>query len=264
MDGWIKLHRKILENPIVTKDTEHLSVWIYLLVNATHKEVSTVFKGEKITLKPGQLITGRKAISDRLHISESKVQRILKRFESDQQIEQQTSNKNRLITIVNWDIYQNAEQQNEQPVNGKRTASEQQVNTNKNDKNVKNEKKDNIDYQQIADMYNNTCISFPKLIRLSDSRKRAIKARLRTYSIEDFQKLFEMAEQSDFLKGKGNENWSATFDWLIKDSNMVKVLDGNYRNKGDKDYEQSSNEVRRTASDYYKEFLRCGESDGYS
>ena len=39
-----------------------------------------------------------------------------------------------------------------------------------------------------------------------------------------------MAEQSDFLKGKNDRNWSATFDWLIKDSNMAKVLDGNYKN----------------------------------
>ena len=90
---------------------------------------------------------------------------------------------------------------------------------------------DRIDYQQIADMYNNTCVSFPRLTKLSDARKRAIKARLNTYSVEDFQKLFTMAEESDFLKGKNNRNWSANFDWLIKDSNMAKVLDGNYTKK---------------------------------
>ena len=42
--------------------------------------------------------------------------------------------------------------------------------------------------------------------------------------------MFEMAEASDFLKGKNPRNWSATFDWLIKDANLVKVLDGNYAN----------------------------------
>ena len=40
--------------------------------------------------------------------------------------------------------------------------------------------------------------------------------------------LFEKAENSSFLKGANNRNWSATFDWLIKDSNMAKTLDGNY------------------------------------
>ena len=90
---------------------------------------------------------------------------------------------------------------------------------------------DKINYQQIADMYNNTCVSFPRLTKLSDARKKAIKARLNTYTVEDFQKLFTMAEESDFLKGKNNSNWSANFDWLIKDSNMAKVLDGNYTEK---------------------------------
>ena len=88
-------------------------------------------------MKPGQLITGRKVLSSELKIDENKVTRILKTFENEQQIEQQTSNKNRLITIVSWDVYQKGEQQNNQQVNNKRTTDEQQVNTNKNNKNIK-------------------------------------------------------------------------------------------------------------------------------
>ena len=80
-------------------------------------------------------------------------------------------------------------------------------------------------------MYNETCVSFPKCTALSESRKKAIKARLKTYSVSDFRKLFEKAQKSSFLKGKNNSNWSANFDWLIKDGNMVKVLDGNYDDK---------------------------------
>lgn len=95
-----------------------------------------------------------------------------------------------------------------------------------NDGDSDNDRK--INYQLIADMYNNTCVSFPRLTKLSDARKKAIKARLNTYTVEDFQKLFELAESSSFLKGQNNRNWSATFDWLIKDTNMAKVLDGNY------------------------------------
>ena len=99
------------------------------------------------------------------------------------------------------------------------------------DKDIEKGKRESINYQQIADMYNNTCVSFPSLVSLSESRKKAIKARLNIYTIEDFDKLFLKAEASDFLKGKNDRNWSATFDWLIKDSNMAKVLDGNYDNK---------------------------------
>ena len=88
-----------------------------------------------------------------------------------------------------------------------------------------------IDYQQIADMFNETCVSFPKIKSLSESRKKAIKARMNTYSVDDFKTCFEKAESSDFLKGGNDRNWTANFDWLIKDANMAKVLDGNYDNK---------------------------------
>lgn len=88
-----------------------------------------------------------------------------------------------------------------------------------------------INYQEIVDMYNETCVSYPKLTKLSDARKKAIKARLNTYTIDDFKKLFEMAQRSNFLKGNNSRNWTATFDWMIKDTNMAKVLDGNYENR---------------------------------
>ena len=128
----------MLDNPVVCKDTDYLAVWMYLLLNATHKEMAVMFCGQKIMIHPGQLITGRKKIAEKFNISESKVQRILKTFESEQQIKQQNGNKNRLITVLNWSNYQQSEQQTEQQLNNKRTTTEQQLNTNKKEKNVKN------------------------------------------------------------------------------------------------------------------------------
>ena len=111
-----------------------------------------------------------------------------------------------------------------------------------------------INYQLIADMYNNTCVSFPKLTKLSEARKKAIRARLRSYSVDDFQKLFSMAEESDFLKGKNQRNWSATFDWLIKDSNMAKVLDGNY-SQG-----KTENNTYNTDNSYDRSYMKMYSS----
>lgn len=110
--GFIKLHRKLLDNPIVCKDSDYLAVWIYLLLNATHKEIPAIFKKQKILLQPGQLITGRVSIANKLKVSESKVRRIINELKIDQQIDQQPSNKNSLITILNWNEYQKSDQQN--------------------------------------------------------------------------------------------------------------------------------------------------------
>ncbi len=88
-----------------------------------------------------------------------------------------------------------------------------------------------INYIEIQDLFNSLCPSFPKCTALSDARKKAIKARFMSgKTIEDFEQLFIKAEQSNFLKGANNRNWTANFDWLIKDANMAKVLDGNYDN----------------------------------
>jgi hypothetical protein len=96
------------------------------------------------------------------------------------------------------------------------------------------EKRESIDYQRVADMYNDTCVSFPRLTTLSEGRKKSIKARFNGgYGYEDFLRLFQKAEASRFLKGSNDRNWSATFDWLVKDTNMAKVLDGNYDERGD-------------------------------
>lgn len=84
---------------------------------------------------------------------------------------------------------------------------------------------------QIVELYAKSCPSFPAVKTISDARRKAINARLKVYGLEDFKKLFEKAEASSFLKGANDRNWTATFDWLIKDANMAKVLDGNYDDK---------------------------------
>lgn len=96
---------------------------------------------------------------------------------------------------------------------------------------IESDKRNVVPYQLIADMYNEICTSYPKIKSLSDARKKAIKARLKTYTVDDFRIMFEKCEHSGFLKGSNNRNWSATFDWMIKDTNMAKILDGNYDDK---------------------------------
>ena len=137
--GFIKIHRKILDNPVVCKDADYLAVWVWLLLKAAWTESDVTFGKERITLHPGQLPPiSRKTISSELQISESKVQRILKTFENEHQIEQRTNRQCRLISIVSWDKYQLSERPSEQRVNNERTTSEQRVNTIKEIKNIKN------------------------------------------------------------------------------------------------------------------------------
>ena len=98
------------------------------------------------------------------------------------------------------------------------------------DKDKEIDKSISTDLQSVADLYHSICVSFPKIRSLSDARKKSIKARLKSYSLEDFRTVFENAENSSFLKGSDG-GWKASFDWLIKEANMLKVLEGNYQDK---------------------------------
>ena len=91
-----------------------------------------------------------------------------------------------------------------------------------------------IPYKRVQEMYNNICRSYSKCTKLSEARKKTIKARFNDgYTLEDFQRLFTIAESNDFLKGVDG-GWKASFDWLIKDANIAKVLDGNYEPHAEK------------------------------
>lgn len=127
--GWIRLHRQLLDNPVVMKDSDHLAVWIYILLSVQFEPKDVWFGGARTTLNPGQLTTGRKEMAQKLKVNENKIQRVLRYLESEQQIEQRTDRQCRLITVKNWSLYQKSEQRNEQRVNNGCTTSEQRVNT---------------------------------------------------------------------------------------------------------------------------------------
>lgn len=91
------------------------------------------------------------------------------------------------------------------------------------------EDRPSIPYDKVKDLYNSICKSLPACKSLSDARKKAIKARFNSgRTLADFEEVFRKTEASSFLTGGNDRNWQANFDWLIKDANMAKVLDGNY------------------------------------
>lgn len=137
--GWIKIHRKI-KNKGYYKKSEYIHLWIHLLLEANHDEKEFLWNGQLIKVRSGQFITGLRSLESETGIKRSTVDRILKMFENETQIEQQVTTKFRLITIKNWEEYQKVETQNEKQVGHRRDTSETQLRTNKNEKNYKNEK----------------------------------------------------------------------------------------------------------------------------
>lgn len=94
---------------------------------------------------------------------------------------------------------------------------------------LKGGQQDPVPFSKIVELYHSICISYPKLRAIEGNREKQIAARWKKYkSLDAFRELFEKAEASDFLKGENDRSWTADFDWLIRPTNMSKVLEGKY------------------------------------
>jgi len=195
--GYIKLFRS-LKNKGWYKKSDFVHLWIHILIKASHKQTEFWFNGKSLNLQAGQFVTGRKQLKDETGINESKIERILTYFEKiEHQIEQQKTSKNRLITILSWELYQDNEQYNEQPVNNKRTTSEQPVNTYKN---VKNNKNDNTHKNIYADFLEKFNILLNRKFKVLDKKTTGqLNARLKEgFTIEDILKATENCSKDKY------------------------------------------------------------------
>lgn len=95
-------------------------------------------------------------------------------------------------------------------------------------------KEDLLPLKRVKDMWNETCVSYPQLLKLSDARKNKIRIRLQEMGggekgMEVMKEIFRRLEDSSFLRGNNKRGWKATFDWVFEnDKNWVKVWEGNY------------------------------------
>ena len=136
MPGWIKIHRQI-QNCLIWDDKPFnmASAWIDLLLLANHEDKETIFDKKPILVKRGQRITSVRELSARWGWGKDKTLRFLRLLESEKMIVKESDSRKTLLTIVNYGIYQDCENENETVI---RTLTGQSQATNKNDKNDKN------------------------------------------------------------------------------------------------------------------------------
>ena len=143
--GWIVLHRKLLDKPIWFESTaEQKVILITLLLMANHAEKEWEWQGQKYVAKPGQFVTSLPKIVEACGngISIQNVRTALKRFEKYEFLTDQSTKKNRLITINNWAFYQDNQNQPNRHANSQLTVNQQSANSqltsNNNDKQINN------------------------------------------------------------------------------------------------------------------------------
>jgi hypothetical protein len=142
-----------------------------------------------------------------------------------------TTNKGTIAKLINsevFDINEEVEQSPAQPSNHHQTT------TNNNDK---NEKKTHTSarrcpYEPIVGLYNEMLPALPSVQKITNNRKKYLKARWdtsdKTQNLDWWKDFFTHISKSDFLMGLVKDNFRASFDWIINESNFHKIIEGNY------------------------------------
>lgn len=156
------MHRELLEKPIWESSTpEQKTILVTLLAMANHKEKEWEFKGDKYKAGAGQFVTSLDSIVKKSGhgISVRNVRTALQRFEKLGFLTSESTNKNRLITIVNWGVYQGLEEQVTSNLTSNRQATDKQLTTNKNVRTKEGKKEPSVHqgelFEEWWELYNN-------------------------------------------------------------------------------------------------------------
>ena len=244
-DSYVKLYRSQLSwrwfrDPAVA----HLFVYILLRANFVDAD------WHDITIKRGQLVTSRFSLAEGTGLTERVVRRCLKALQKTGEIIVESDKKYSLITVVKYSEYQGDISKMVQMRDKKRPSDDHDEATSKEyeerEKNNSSRCSESMsdvcptnrsdvieDYDAFVAYFNEAVegTAIQRIRVISAPRKRLLDARCKEYGKESVANVIKKAAASSFLNGSASEKFVATFDWLIRPSNFLKTLEGNYDNR---------------------------------
>ncbi len=250
--GWFLVHRK-LQDHWVWKDKDSFdkrSAWIDLILMAYHSEQKVLSNGTFLTVKRGQFPTSVRFLAERWKWSKDRVYRFLKLLEEDGMIVKQSDTERTLLTIVNYDFYQDKQDSNKSVVkdtykdadkDNVRTTSSQgssheQIIIN-NSEECLNEKRKEMMSERSFDFekgWNITADAYPKKRKILDAKPLWIDEVLKAPVGEEGQvamlfykaiKLFLTDLEAKYSKPEDRENHTPRLkDWIVEDLEYWKRL----------------------------------------
>lgn len=226
MNGYIRLHRKLLEWEWLHNPND-VSLFIHLLLMSNWKDS----KYKDIDIPRGSLVTGRKELAKMVGVSEQQIRTSLNHLKSTKVITTKSYSKFSIISINNYDKYQVSNQEINQQTTSKQPASNQQVTTYEESNKVIN-KKEEI-YKEEKNFYfqdeklNNKFIEFlemrkTKNISNDETSLKKVLTKLEPYTDEV---KIEMLENS--IKNK----WELVYKPKAKKTSIRETLDEKFNGR---------------------------------
>lgn len=212
--GWICLHRKMIDWEWFSKP-EMVQLFIFLLLRASVKEA----KWQGLVIKRGQLVTSVASISTATKLTARQIRTCLQRLEDSEQIERKTTNKFTVITICNYESYQDKQEDERQtkdkPETNERQTKDKQKTTYKQYNNNNNYNNNSIidpaeqEFERFWDIYDKKVGNKQKLLqkwrKLKEDERRAIFETLPKYVAATPEKKYRLNPET-YLNNKSWNN----------------------------------------------------------
>lgn len=131
-------------------------------------------------------------------------------------------------------------------VNDSDDAADAEIDDNP-ETNVNSEADDEVS-QQIVELYNSICTNLNSMKHITSDRKTKILNLLTKYSVDEIKTVFQKTNESIFLNDR---DWKVTIDWILKEENFVKILEGKFDNTAKQLEKQESNKKLKELEAFY-------------
>jgi len=201
--GFIKIHRKLLEWEWF-QDPNMLQLFLYILLKANYKKTS--YKG--VDIDRGQLLTGRISLSEGTGISQQTIRTCLSKLKKSKELTIKSTNKYSVITVIGYDSYQDVDIKSTSKLTNNQPATNQQLTTSKEGKEVKKVKN------------SNKAVSTTPICKNFKPSKRDYEL----LAEKGIAKPFVDSEINDFIQywletGEKKKSWNATFRTRVRTQN---------------------------------------------
>lgn len=224
MQGWIKIHRQLLESSLFTCEPfSKGQAWISIIMLTNHKEgYITVKNGNMLKIERGECGYSELALAKIFKWSRGKVKRFLMFLENEKMIQQKIVENHSIIKVLNYEAYQDdtTNDTTNSTTNGQQTIQQTDINKNdKNDKNDKNIKKEKLKFGEFQN------------VLLSDYEYQALKELYKGKLNDAIETL------SNYLQSKGDKyknhyavmrknNW--VYDKVMQQEPLLTGIKGGY------------------------------------
>ena len=252
-NGWIKLHRKIKDNILwQDKPFSKGQAWVDILLDVNHSENKILLGNEAITVEVGEKITSIRKLCERWGWSNTKVKNFLELLVDEEMIEYKSDTKKTRLKVLNYGDYQHSDKcKNDAKATQERRkdiSKTTQEHTNKNVKNVKNDKEKEINKyaDKISAVHNHwlELLDDVNEARLTKKQKKTILTKIKKWSANKLKKA--IGNYNEIYRSDYYYSHNFTMYKFIKQSNGApRFLEGlNDKYDGDiwKDYIKNKNE----------------------